>query len=119
MHKMNDQPNKIQWFTLPNHYVFHYANAWEEKNEKGEDLIVTFGCPQEVVDIALEKEHPFLEDGDFKIKFAKFTLNLATGQADMRVVLDDLSVEFPVINQQYIGKKCRYTFISYLFKDLP
>jgi len=32
MHKMNDQPNKIKWFTLPNHYVFHYANSWEETN---------------------------------------------------------------------------------------
>jgi len=78
--------------------VFHYVNAWEEKNEKGQDIIVMFGCPQHNVDIAIEKEHPFLEDGNFSIKLAKFTFNLDTGEADMRVVNDNLSVEFPVVN---------------------
>ena len=31
--------------------VFHYVNAWEDKNDKGEDIIVMFGCPQENVNI--------------------------------------------------------------------
>jgi carotenoid cleavage dioxygenase-like enzyme len=35
MHKTNTQENRIQWFTLPNHYTLHYVNAWEEKNELG------------------------------------------------------------------------------------
>ena len=61
-------------------------------------MIVMFGCPQDSVDIALDKEHPFLEEGDFRIKLTKFTFNLHTGEAGMRVLNDDLSVEFPVIN---------------------
>lgn len=98
MRKENTTENKIQWFTLPNHYVFHYANAWEEKNELGQDIIVMFGCPQDIVDIALEKDHPFFEDENFRIKFAKFTFNLVTGEAHMRTVVDHLSLEFPIIN---------------------
>jgi len=78
--------------------AFHYANAWEDKNEKGQDIIVMFGCPQDYVDIALEKEHPFLEDVGFRIKFTKFVLNLETGEANMKVLIDDMSLEFPVIN---------------------
>lgn len=62
-----------------------------------------FGCPQETVDIALEKDHPFFEDENFRIKLAKYTFNLATGEADMKYIIDHLSVEFPIINQKYIG----------------
>lgn len=119
MHKMNNDESKIKWFTLPCHYCFHYANAWEEKNDKGHDLVVMFGCPQETVDIALEKDHPFFEDENFRIKFAKFTFNLTTGEADMKYVVDHLSVEFPIINQKFVGLKNRYVFISYLFQTLP
>jgi 9-cis-epoxycarotenoid dioxygenase len=37
-------PSAVQWFELPNHYVFHFVNAWEETNEKGEQIIKLFGC---------------------------------------------------------------------------
>lgn len=57
-----------------------------------------FGCPQESVDISLEKDHPFFEDENFRIKLAKYTFNLITGEADMKYVVDHLSVEFPIIN---------------------
>jgi len=62
-----------------------------------------FGYAQEYVDIALEKEHPFFEDAEFKIKLTKYTFNLVTGEADMKYLVDDISLEFPVINQQYVG----------------
>ena len=52
-----------------------------------------------MVDIALEKDHPFFEDENFRIKLAKYTFNLVTGEADMKYVVDHLSLEFPIINQ--------------------
>lgn len=76
---------------------------------------MTYGCAQEDVDIALEKDHPFFEDENFRIKLAKFTFNLVTGDADMTYVIDHLSTEFPIINQKFIGLKNRYAFICYLF----
>jgi len=33
MKKENTNPNAVQWFDLPNHYVFHFVNAWEETND--------------------------------------------------------------------------------------
>jgi 9-cis-epoxycarotenoid dioxygenase len=44
MKKLNQNVDQIQWFELPSHYVFHFVNAWEETNEKGETIIKLFGC---------------------------------------------------------------------------
>lgn len=106
-------------FTLPNHYVFHYVNCWEDVNEKNQKIIVLYGCCQFDVNIALEKEHPFFEDENFRIKLARMEFNLVTGEADFKIVCDHLSLEFPVINQKLIGYKNRYAYISYLFQTLP
>lgn len=29
MKRIGQTVDQIQWFELPNHYVFHYANGWE------------------------------------------------------------------------------------------
>ena len=56
----------IKWFELPNHYVFHYVNAWEKKAPNGDDLIVMFGCVLNDVNLDYKvkekdgSEHPFL-----------------------------------------------------------
>jgi carotenoid cleavage dioxygenase-like enzyme len=71
------------------------------------------------VEISLDKEHPFLEDKNFTSKLARYTFNLVTGEATMKTVVDDLALEFPVINQKLIGQKNRYSYISYLWKTLP
>jgi carotenoid cleavage dioxygenase-like enzyme len=39
-------PEAVQWFELPNHYVFHFVNAWESTNEKGEIIIKMYGMSQ-------------------------------------------------------------------------
>tara|TARA_B110000285_G_C14689128_1_gene408246 strand:- start:139 stop:273 length:135 start_codon:yes stop_codon:yes gene_type:complete len=40
--------------------VVHWINAWEEKNNIGEDIIKVWGCYQANVCLDLEDEHPFL-----------------------------------------------------------
>ena len=61
--------NQIKWFDLPNHYVFHYINAWDSVNEKGEDIVTLFGCSLD--DVSLEHKHkqdpndPFEEEHPF------------------------------------------------------
>ena len=60
MKKLNQNPDQVQWFELPNHYTFHYVNSWEEKNKDGNDNIILWGCTGTEVKIELETEHPFV-----------------------------------------------------------
>jgi carotenoid cleavage dioxygenase-like enzyme len=62
-----------------------------------------YGCPADSVDIALEKEHPFFEDETNNLRLAKYKFNLITGEAEMKYLIEDFTVEFPIINQQYVG----------------
>lgn len=77
--------------------VVHFVNGWEEKNEKGEDIIRLWAPYQEDVTLDFEDEHPFVGE-DFQQTLAKFTFNFTTGEADMKVICEDLKVEFPVIS---------------------
>ena len=104
---------------MPAHYTFHYVNGWEDKNEKGEPIVVVYGCATDFVDIALDVEHPFLDDGKNKNELTKFIFNLETGEAQMKTMVEGLSCEFPIVNQKYIGSKNRYTYIAYFFNKLP
>ena len=45
MKRQCQNADQVQWFELPSHMTFHYVNAWEDKNEEGEDIIKMFGCP--------------------------------------------------------------------------
>jgi len=44
---------------------------------------------------------------------------MITGKAAFEVILKDNSYEFPVINQKYMGYKTRYTYIAYLWSEMP
>lgn len=78
--RFSTNPEETQWFELPCHYCFHYGNAWEEKNEKGEDLIILWGCRADDIDIEFKIEHPFLAD-NWNTKTTRFEFNLSTGKA--------------------------------------
>ena len=85
MRRDNNDVSKIQWFYLPNHYVFHYVNAWEYKNDDGQTIIRMFGCVQNHIDIDLDHgEHPFAA-GAQAPKLTKFEFNLSTGLPTMQV----------------------------------
>jgi carotenoid cleavage dioxygenase-like enzyme len=69
MNRNNKDAKEIKWFEFPNHYVYHYVNAWDSKNEKGEDIVTMFGCVLSNVNLEYkhrnpydrkDKEHPFL-----------------------------------------------------------
>ena len=95
---------QVQWFELPNHYVFHFVNAWEDVNEKGETIIKLFGCTQTKINIDFEEEHPFLA-GKQAPKLSKFVFNLTTGESSWDVLIEDINMEFPIIDQDLIGRK--------------
>lgn len=107
-------PSQVQWFELPNHYVFHYVNAWEETNDLGEVVLTAYGPAQEEVTIDLNVEHPFADA--VQATMSRFEFNLTTGKATYTKLCPELSMEFPTIDLDLMGYKNRYTWVS-IFKS--
>lgn len=109
--RFSTNPEETQWFELPCHYCFHYGNAWEEKNEKGEDLIILWGCRADDIDIEFKIEHPFLAD-NWNTKTTRFEFNLSTGKAQQVAYIPTKSTEFPIVNQDELGYKTKYMYLA-------
>ncbi|XP_030474238.1 carotenoid 9,10(9',10')-cleavage dioxygenase 1 [Syzygium oleosum] len=95
---------QIRWFELPNCFIFHNANAWEEEDE--------------VVLITCRLENPDLDmvNGTVKEKLENFTnelyemrFNMKTGLASQKK-RSAPAVDFPRINECYTGRKQRYVY---------
>lgn len=100
--------------------VFHYVNAWEEKNEAGEDIIRCYGCvtPGPKFNLDFTEEHAFLK-GDASPTINRFIFNLTTGSSEMTPLFEEISCEFPVMNWNLIGYKNKYCYMSEFQKTLP
>lgn len=94
----------IRWFELPNCFIFHNANAWEE----GEEVVL----------ITCRLENPDLDmvNGAIKDKLENFSnqlyemrFNMKTGAATQKE-LSAPAVDFPRINENYTGRKQRYVY---------
>ena len=122
-----DQKN-IKWFKLPNHYVYHFVNAWDSKNDKGEDIVTMYGCALNKVKLEfkhknnrLEEEHPFLwESAEHKNqgRLTKYVFNLTTGEHSMDQLLD-LATDFPLIDMDLVGYKNKYAYMTYFSDEIP
>ncbi|KAK4591927.1 hypothetical protein RGQ29_016412 [Quercus rubra] len=95
---------QIRWFELPNCFIFHNANAWEEEDE--------------VVLITCRAQHPDLDmfNGIVKEKLKNFSnelyemrFNMKTGLA-LQKKLSASVVELPRVNESYIGRRTRYVY---------
>ncbi|KAL0425621.1 UNVERIFIED_CONTAM: Carotenoid 9,10(9',10')-cleavage dioxygenase 1 [Sesamum radiatum] len=98
----------IRWFELPNCFIFHNANAWEEGDE--------------VVLITCRLQNPDLDmvNGSVKEKLENFTnelyemrFNLKSGLASQKR-LSVSAVDFPRVNESYTGRKQRYVYATIL-----
>ncbi|KAG6761085.1 hypothetical protein POTOM_034277 [Populus tomentosa] len=88
----------IKWFELPNCFIFHNANAWEE-----EDEIVLITCRLQNPDLDMVS-------GDVKEKLENFTnelyemrFNMKSGVASQKK-LSESAVDFPRVNESYTGR---------------
>ncbi|KAK4253733.1 hypothetical protein QN277_010372 [Acacia crassicarpa] len=95
---------QIRWFELPNCFIFHNANAWEE-----EDEVVLMTCRLENPDLDMvggaEKE----KLDNFANELYEMRFNMKTGLASQRK-LSASAVDFPRINESYTGRKQRYVY---------
>ncbi|KAJ6750881.1 hypothetical protein OIU85_001420 [Salix viminalis] len=94
----------IKWFELPNCFIFHNANAWEEDDE-----IVLISCRLQdpgldVANGAVKEKLEKIVDELYEMRF-----NMKTGVASQKK-LSDCAVDFPRVNERYTGRKQRYVY---------
>ena len=95
---------QMQWFELPNCYIFHNANAWEEGDE-----IILYTC--RLSDLDLEMVSGAVKENmeNFQNELYEMRFNLKSGEASQKK-LSESAVDFPRINEKYIGRKQRYVY---------
>jgi len=49
----------------------------------------------------------------------KLTFDLETGKTEIKTLVEDACVEFPVINMNYVGYKNRFVYMPKQMKTLP
>lgn len=77
-----------------------------------------YGMTQTQINIDFEDEHPFLA-GQQAPKLSRFTFNLTTNESEWKVMNEEISMEFPVIEQSLIGYKNQFAYIALFRKQLP
>ncbi|XP_019150854.1 PREDICTED: carotenoid 9,10(9',10')-cleavage dioxygenase 1-like [Ipomoea nil] len=97
----------IKWFELPNCFIFHTANAWEEGDE-----VVMISCRIQNPD--LDMASGTLKDSlDFVNELYEMRFNMKTGLASQKK-LSESAVDFPRVNENYTGRKQRYVYATML-----
>ncbi|XP_010552739.1 PREDICTED: carotenoid 9,10(9',10')-cleavage dioxygenase 1 isoform X1 [Tarenaya hassleriana] len=94
----------IRWFELPNCFIFHNANAWED-----EDEVVLITCRLENPDLDMVSGNVKEKLENFGNELYEMRFNMATGAASQRK-LSASAVDFPRINEWYTGRKQRYVY---------
>ena len=115
--RFSSNPDETKWFELPSHYVFHFGNSYEDKNDKGEDIIILWGCRFDNLDIEFAIEHPFLGK-NWNSKITRFEFNMTTGKAKWDEFFTNRSTEFPIVNQDKFGYKTKYMYFALDFDEL-
>ncbi|KAJ4890653.1 hypothetical protein Rs2_30401 [Raphanus sativus] len=101
----------IKWFELPNCFIFHNANAWEEDEEV---VLITCRLENPNLDMVSGNEDEVLRC--FSNELYEMRFNMKTGSASQKK-LSASSVDFPRINESYTGKKQRYVYGIGTFLD--
>ncbi|KAM1577661.1 carotenoid 9,10(9',10')-cleavage dioxygenase 1-like isoform X1 [Malus sylvestris] len=94
----------IRWFELPNCFIFHNANAWEEGDE-----VVLITCRLDNLDLDMVNGSVKEKLENFKNELYEMRFNLKTGLASQKK-LSESAVDFPRVNESYTGRKQRYVY---------
>ncbi|KAE8038242.1 hypothetical protein FH972_010772 [Carpinus fangiana] len=89
----------IRWFELPNCFIFHNANAWEE-----EDEVVLITCRIENLDLDMVSGTVKEKIENFGNELYEMRFNMKTGLASQKK-LSASAVDFPRVNESYTGRK--------------
>ncbi len=110
------QPEDVRWFEAEPTYVLHWTNAWEAKNENGEDEVVLEGYHQSCPMPDPLQEYgryahmmAYVDEHSFQCRMHRWRFNLTTGET-REERLSDRIVEFGMINPDYAMRKSRYVW---------
>ncbi|KAG2631126.1 carotenoid 9,10(9',10')-cleavage dioxygenase-like isoform X1 [Panicum virgatum] len=98
----------IRWFELPNCFIFHNANAWEEGDE-----VVLVTCRLENPDLDKVNGHQSEKLENFGNELYEMRFNMKTGVSSQKQ-LSVSAVDFPRVNESYTGRKQRYVYCTIL-----
>ncbi|KAK4411058.1 Carotenoid 9,10(9',10')-cleavage dioxygenase, partial [Sesamum angolense] len=85
----------IRWFELPNCFIFHNANAWEEGDE-----VVLITCRIQNPDLDMFRSSV----KEFTDELYEMRFNLKNGLASQKR-LSVSGVDFPRVNESYTGRQ--------------
>src|SRR5262249_33003090 len=97
----------MKWFKIPVCFVFHTLNAYENGDE-----VVLLACRMKEYPPSVQfdpKKAGKFEDT--KALLHRWRMNLKTGGVKEETV-DDVSSEFPRVNDHVLGKKSRYGYTA-------
>ncbi|KAJ7949175.1 carotenoid cleavage dioxygenase 1 [Quillaja saponaria] len=95
---------QIRWFELPNCFIFHNANAWEEDDE-----VVLITCRIQNLDLDMVNGKAKEKLENFKNELYEMRFNMKTGLASQKK-LSASAVDFPRVNECYTARKQRYVY---------
>ncbi|KAK9664601.1 hypothetical protein RND81_14G055000 [Saponaria officinalis] len=95
--------SSIRWFELPNCFIFHNANSWEDGDE-----VVLITCRIENPDLDMVGNAKDRVD-NFCNELYEMRFNIQTGLASQKK-LSASAVDFPRINENYTGRRQRYLY---------
>jgi carotenoid cleavage dioxygenase len=97
-----------KWFEFPTCYVYHVINAWEEGDE-----VVMAACKMVPNGLKPDPKYgPYAAMADvlaLRAQPFRWRMNLKTGEGREEQV-DDAVSEFPVVNNDWTGRKTRYSY---------
>ncbi|KAL1197206.1 9-cis-epoxycarotenoid dioxygenase NCED6 [Cardamine amara subsp. amara] len=105
---MQDQTGSgINWVDVPDCFCFHLYNAWEEKTEDGDPVIVVIGSCMNPPDTI------FSESGEpTRIELSEIRLNLRTKESNRKVIVTGMNLEAGHINRSFVGRKNRFVYLA-------
>jgi len=101
----------IRWFECSTCFVPHTLNAYEEGEE-----VVLIACRMENSGLLEPAAETASDPNENSRPLYEWRFNLSTGTVREQV-LDDVSSEFPRVNEQLLGRKTRYGYAAKIAKN--
>ena len=99
-----------KWVNIPSYYYFHLANAYEDAD--GRVVIEGTSYDQKGWEHSSKWINSLADHDQWVVggsRYTRWTVDPRKGTCDIKY-LDDLSLEFPVINYALRGRQSRYTY---------
>ncbi len=92
--------SQVKWFECPSCFIFHTLNAYEKGSE-----VVLIACRMKATSVLSITDE---EQADIPFLY-QWRFNLETGEVKQEQ-FSDIPAEFPVINNQFTGRRNRYGY---------